>query len=360
MLYMNPSSQPPRILSIEELAERNPLGSTLAPPFRWFGGKSRFAADIASLLPPHSTYIEPFGGTAAVLLAKPRFRSLLEVYNDKLEPLVNFWHVIQDPRTFLQLQSLVERTACTRNTYLLNRPEWQQQRSGESAASWALRFLTSTEWAFGGRTGASWAGGRWHEGNIGDTYTRMVAEWQQMKDGSLVRYHLRMRGVQIHNMNWVELFDRYDGPEVLWYLDPPYVHESRESGEYEHELDTFHHEYIVDRLLVMEGMAVLSGYYAPMYERLQSAGWHRFDKRGITPVGHSIMNRHASAGDIVRYAEVRNNRIRTESLWFSPGAANIADRIAHTRGWVRSTTPPSTWVHRRPSRLTRARRAGPQ
>ena len=47
---------------------------TLAAPFPYFGGKTSHAARIASLLPDHGHYVEPFAGSLAVLLAKPRSR----------------------------------------------------------------------------------------------------------------------------------------------------------------------------------------------------------------------------------------------------------------------------------------------
>lgn len=52
------------------------------------------AADrIVDALPPHRTYVEPFAGSLAVLLAKPP--ALIEVVNDLDRELVVFWRVLQ-------------------------------------------------------------------------------------------------------------------------------------------------------------------------------------------------------------------------------------------------------------------------
>jgi hypothetical protein len=50
------------------------------PPFAYYGAKTRLARWIVSLLPPHRVYLEPFAGSAAVLLAKAA--SSHEILND--------------------------------------------------------------------------------------------------------------------------------------------------------------------------------------------------------------------------------------------------------------------------------------
>ncbi len=65
-----------------------------APPMAYFGGKTRLAARIVELLPPHEHYVEPFAGSLAVLLAKPLSR--METVNDLDGDIMTFWRVLRD------------------------------------------------------------------------------------------------------------------------------------------------------------------------------------------------------------------------------------------------------------------------
>lgn len=63
-------------------------------PYPWFGGKSRVAAEVWSRLGDADNYIEPFAGSAAVLLARPNPRPV-ETLNDADHFVANFWRATQ-------------------------------------------------------------------------------------------------------------------------------------------------------------------------------------------------------------------------------------------------------------------------
>src|SRR6266498_2702565 len=72
----------------------------LNSPFKWAGGKSRLRNAIIELLPPHTCYVEVFGGAAWVLFGKPP--SDVEVLNDIDQELINFFRVVRTkPEDFL-------------------------------------------------------------------------------------------------------------------------------------------------------------------------------------------------------------------------------------------------------------------
>lgn len=74
------------------VAARNPRASKA--PFPWFGGKSTVAADIWARLGRPAQYIEPFCGSAAVLLAAPS-PAALEVIGDQNCYVANFWRALK-------------------------------------------------------------------------------------------------------------------------------------------------------------------------------------------------------------------------------------------------------------------------
>ena len=84
----------------------------------------------------------------------------------------------------------------------------------------------------------------------------------------------RLRGVQIENRPAVELIERFNYPNVLVYLDPPYVLSTRHGKQYRYELDDKRQIDLLDAALAHKGPLLISGYDNELYnDRLQ--GWHR-------------------------------------------------------------------------------------
>lgn len=50
----------------------HPVNASLRAPFPWFGGKSRIASTVWDAFGRVQNYVEPFFGSGAVLLARPR------------------------------------------------------------------------------------------------------------------------------------------------------------------------------------------------------------------------------------------------------------------------------------------------
>jgi hypothetical protein len=65
------------------------------PPFPWFGGKRRVAAEVWRRLGAVENYVEPFFGSGAVLLGRPEPFSGSETINDLDGYVANFWRSVQ-------------------------------------------------------------------------------------------------------------------------------------------------------------------------------------------------------------------------------------------------------------------------
>lgn len=74
--------------------------------------KNQLAPWIVSQFPAHEVFVDVFGGSAAITLAKPP--STVEIYNDADESLVNFFRVVRDPATFERLQLRLSLTPYSR------------------------------------------------------------------------------------------------------------------------------------------------------------------------------------------------------------------------------------------------------
>ena len=69
---------------------------TLSAPFQWSGGKNRMRPKLLPYLQaiPRKVYVEPFGGSATMLLAMEP--SEFEVYNDADDRLADFFFFLTD------------------------------------------------------------------------------------------------------------------------------------------------------------------------------------------------------------------------------------------------------------------------
>jgi len=257
-------------------------------PINWFGGKSRLASRIIEHFPAHHTYCEPFGGSAAVLLAKAA--SKVEIYNDIDRELVNFFAVLRNPRLFARLRQAVERTPYARAEFRLSKEK------SDDAVEAARRFVVRSRQSFGGK-GCEWSY------SVRNSHGGMASSVQRWLRGMecLQAVHDRFRNVQIECDDWDAVMSRYDSPSTLFFIDPPYIPETRVSGKYRHELTQNDHRELVAALLRVQGMTVLSGYNHRTYDRLEQTGWRRVDYR---------LKTHAS--------DYRAWRV--ESVWLSPTA----------------------------------------
>ena len=89
----------------------------MKPPIKYYGGKWYQAAWILDVIRHYQfkTYIEPFGGSGAILFAKEP--SPVEIYNDIYSDLVTLYRVLRNPKTYKELIRFVENSPYSREMF---------------------------------------------------------------------------------------------------------------------------------------------------------------------------------------------------------------------------------------------------
>ena len=242
----------------------------LRSPIKWFGGKGKMSAKILPVLEEieHRIYVEPFGGGASILIAKSP--KPVEVYNDLDLGLYDFFRVLCDTNLFEQFHRRVVAAPYHREAYDVARATW---RDTDDLIERVSKWFVVARQSFGGRFGAGF-------GTTVSTSRRGMAETASKflsAIDKLPEVSERLRRVQIENLDWRVVIDRYDTQDTLFYVDPPYIAATRKSGKYAHEMTDDDHRDLVEKLLVTSGSWVLSGYASELYRPLERAGARRID-----------------------------------------------------------------------------------
>ena len=221
----------------------------LQAPFPWFGGKSRVADLVWSRFGSVDNYVEPFAGSLAVLLGRPK-PGAIETVNDLDGLLANFWRSIKlSPQETAQWadQPVNENDLHARHVWLIKRlPSLAAQLDGDPDYHdpkvagwwvWGLCCWIGSGWCSG--DGAWWpdehgmlvkgdAGQgvhrqRPHLGNAGTGVNRAARDGLQQWFSAL---SARMARVRVASGDW----SRVCGPSVTHrhgltgvFLDPPYA-----------------------------------------------------------------------------------------------------------------------------------------
>ncbi|MFC5744786.1 DNA adenine methylase [Actinomadura rugatobispora] len=259
----------------------------MKPPLAYYGAKVTIAQQIAALFPDHEHYVEPFAGSLAVLLAKRPSR--METVNDLDSRLMAFWRILRDRPADLQRVCALTPHARAEHieAYQPVPDDHPDPQLEEARRVWVLLSqgrggtLRRTGWRFYIDPAGSVTS---MPGYLNGYLDRMAAAAER-----LARVSLECRPA-------LEVLEAYGAqPDVLMYVDPPYLGSTR-ARNYRHEMgsDAEHRE-LAAALEACRATVILSGYHSPLYDDLY-AGWHR----------HEI---HTGTGQANQWSP------RTEVLW---------------------------------------------
>ena len=222
------------------------------------GSKWTMANWIVSLMPPHKTYLEPFFGSGAVFFNKPQ--SYVETLNDIDSRIVNLFKVCRDQPE--RLMRAVNLTPLSREEY-----EDSYEVSLDSVEE-ARRTLVRSWQAIGGKT-SDRTGWR----SLIEPNGKTAAEWGHL-DTRIIAVAKRLKDAQIEHQDAITLLRRYNRPNVLTYVDPPYLLSTRSKRHYAYEYTNADHEILLNTLLEFKGNVILSGYESDMYNHMLQ-GWDK-------------------------------------------------------------------------------------
>lgn len=230
--------------------------------FGWYGGKFSHLDWLLPLLPECHHYCEPFSGSGAVLLN--RAPSPVETYNDIDDEVVNFFRVLRDEHA--ALIRAIALTPFSREEYHL---AICGDTNGISTVERARRFYIKARQT---RTGLAQTAslGRW--ANCKNTsragMSGVVSRWLGGV-AALEDIAQRLLRVQIENRPALDVIRLYDGPDTLFYCDPPYLHATRgDHKAYGFEMDEAQHREFAAVLGLCQGKVAVSGYDHPLMDEL--------------------------------------------------------------------------------------------
>lgn len=224
---------------------------------RWAGGKGKQLNDLLPLIPQSRVYVEPFGGGLSVLLN--RRRSSVEVVNDLDSALVNLFQVVRDPVSFVRFQRTLALTPYARTEF---ESALVTHLETEDPVRRAAAFYTMINQSISGKRLAS--KGDWARGRVDN----LAERWFERQE-KLPLIHERLKHVQIECRDALDILREWDGVDTTFYLDPPYILETRTQRKYYAvEPGDEYHKELVDVLVGVQGSVVLSGYDHEIYRVL--------------------------------------------------------------------------------------------
>ncbi len=254
----------------------------VSPPLKWHGGKHYLAERIVAKMPARCNnpnapdvndpgwlhYCEPyFGGGSVLLVNDPT--GISEVVNDIHGRLTNFWRVLQGEDSFARFTRVLSAMP-------FSEAEWRlaAESHGADPVEDAVWFFVHCRQSLAGRmrSFAPLSRMRTRRG-----MNEQASAWLNAIEG-LANVHARLKRVSILNRDAVDVIRQQDGSRTLFYLDPPYLGETRATDDvYSFEMCVKQHETLLETILACQGRVMLSGYRSHLYDwRLRDWTRHEF------------------------------------------------------------------------------------
>jgi len=228
--------------------------------FAYYGGKNGNLDFILNNFPDpgsYSKYVEPFCGSGAIILNKKP--SEVEIMNDINGDITNFFRVLQKyPKELIRLLKL---TPYSYNEYI-NCIELFNYLSDELNIERARKFyyrICSTYFGIYDMR---------RKGRCRRVYDDKISlnKNYRKKIRGLFKISKRIKNIEILNQDALTLLGKYDSNNTFFYLDPPYVFNTRTAlNMYINELKDDIHINMCNIIASMKSKVLISGYDNEIY-----------------------------------------------------------------------------------------------
>lgn len=224
----------------------------LNPLFKINGNKKYLSKYIINNLPEitgKEEYIEPFCGTASVLLHKNK--SQLEVINDLDPGIIAIFRAIRDE--------------CALFVKKLKKIEYKKESFDKALIK--VEFDNNINYAINEFTLRRMScGGMKKNFSLSEKLREMNDHWLTTIE-ELPIISKRIKNCFIFNKPAVDVIKAFNHENTICYVDPPNLQESKTSND-KYEMNTDDHIELSKVLIDFKGKVLISGHYSTLYKRL--------------------------------------------------------------------------------------------
>lgn len=255
----------------------------IKPILKYPGAKWRLAPWILENIPKCESYLEPYFGSGAIFFNKEP--SKIETINDIDGEIVNFFKMCREKPVELARGILL--TPWSRDELM----KCKEKSSNEIEQ--ARRTAVTCFMTFGSRrVSNTWRYTTGNNKNHGPNNTHL---WGKLPE-VIFQVADRLKDAQIENKPAIKLIEKFNGPDVLIYLDTPYIKSTRtlNGDQYYFEMTNEEHEELLEAVIKHKGKIILSGYDNEMYNEALK-GWEKKTTK----------------------TRIERGRIREETIWMN-------------------------------------------
>lgn len=270
----------------EQIRDRNVIRS----PFAYPGGKDKICRQIIDLLPVRDIFVDVCGGSGVITINREPSR-VLDVYNDRWSGVTSFFQCLRDPDKYKLLVDMINMSVHSREDFLYCKENYANMNHDVVLRACMFYIMMSKSFACMGR---NWA----RSVNSKTSFYKSIEldHWRML--------HTIFSRVQVENLDWEACLADYDGPNSVFYIDPPYP--GTFQAIYKHKFTDEMHEKMCKKIFTTKGFVAISSYANPIYDAFPWDEKHSWDvnvtcdSKSSTDTG----NRIYQGGENLRTTEV--------------------------------------------------------